>query len=52
MGTIVAMETIVFAVTGKNTSSPNTPEIGSGIGTAVAIIGGTATDAVSLADHG
>jgi len=52
METVFAMETIVFAVTGKTTSSRNTLGIGIGIGTGIATIGGTATAAVSSTDRG
>jgi hypothetical protein len=52
METVFVMETIVFAVTGKTTSSRNTLGIGIGIGTGIATIGGTATAAVSSTDRG
>ena len=50
--TISEMETTNCAVTGKNTFSLTTQEIGMAIGTAIATIGGMVTDAPSLMDRG
>jgi len=52
MQTISEMETIICVVTGKNTFSLTAPGIGMAIGTAIATIGGTVTDAPSLMDRG
>jgi hypothetical protein len=46
------METIVSVATGKNTCSRSAREIGIGIGTTTAIIGGTVIAAASLMEHG
>jgi len=50
--TISEMETIVCGVTGKNTFSLTAQGIGIATGTAIAIIGGMATNAHSLMDRG
>jgi hypothetical protein len=50
--TISEMETIICGVTGKNTFSLTPQGIGIAIGTAIATIGGMATDAPSLMEHG
>ena len=52
METISATETIISVVTGKNTSSGNIRGIGIAIGTGIATIGGTVTDAASLMGRG
>jgi len=52
MQTFSEMETIICVVTGKNTFSLTAPGIGMAIGTAIATIGGTVTDAASLMDRG
>ena len=52
MQTFSEMETIICVVTGKNTFSLTAQEIGIAIGTAIATIGGTVTDAPSLMDRG
>jgi len=52
MQTFSEMETIICVVTGKNTFSVTAPGIGMAIGTAIATIGGTVTDAPSLMDRG
>jgi hypothetical protein len=52
MRTTCAMETIIFAVTGKNTFSLTAQGIGIAIGTAIATTGGMVTDAPSLMDRG
>jgi hypothetical protein len=46
------METTICVVTGKNTFSVTAQGIGIAIGTAIAIIGGMATNAPSLMDRG
>jgi hypothetical protein len=50
--TICGTQTIIFVVTGRNTSSDSVREIGTAIGTVTGIIGGTVTDAVSSTDRG
>ena len=50
--TISEMETTNCAVTGKNTFSLTAQGIGIATGTAIATIGGMATDAPSLMDRG
>ena len=50
--TICEMETTICVVTGKNTFSLTAQGIGIAIGTAIATIGGMATDAPSLMDRG
>jgi hypothetical protein len=50
--TICEMETIVFVVTGKNTFSRSTQEIGNAIGTVTVTIGGMVTDAPSSTERG
>ena len=50
--TISEMETIICGVTGKNTFSLKAQRIGIAIGTAIAIIGGMVTDALSSMDRG
>jgi hypothetical protein len=50
--TISEMETTNCAVTGKNTFSLTAQGIGMAIGTAIATIGGMATNAPSLMDRG
>ena len=50
--TISGIATIVCAVTGKKTYSLTPQGIGMAIGTAIATIGGTVTDAPSLMDRG
>ena len=50
--TISEMETTICAVTGKNTFSLTTQGIGIATGTAIATIGGMATNAPSLMDRG
>jgi len=52
METISEMETIICAVIGKNTFSLTAQGIGMAIGTAIATIGGMATNAPSLTDRG
>ena len=52
MRTTCAMETIIFAVTGKNTFSLTAQGIGIATGTAIATTGGMATNAPSLMDRG
>jgi hypothetical protein len=52
METVFAMETIVFALTGRSTSWRNTRGIGIAIGTDIATIGGTATAVASSTDRG
>jgi hypothetical protein len=52
METMSEMQTIIFAVTGKNTSSRDSRGIGIAIGTDMATTGGTVTDAVSSMDPG
>jgi hypothetical protein len=52
METVSVMETIVFAVTGKTTSSRSNRGIGIATGTDIAIIGGMATGAASSMDLG
>jgi hypothetical protein len=52
MRTISEMETIICVVTGKNTFSVTAQGIGIAIGTAIATIGGMATNAPSLMDRG
>ena len=50
--TISGTETIICGVTGKNTFSLTAQGIGTAIGTAIATIGGTVTDAPSSMDRG
>ena len=50
--TISEMETTNCAVTGKNTFSLTNQGIGIATGTAIATIGGMATNALSLMEHG
>ena len=50
--TTCAMETIIFAVTGKNTFSLTAQGIGIATGTAIATTGGMAINAPSLMDRG
>src|SRR5437899_1429421 len=50
--TISEMETIICGATGKNTFSLTNQGIGIATGTATAIIGGMATNALSLMDRG
>ena len=50
--TICGMERTICVVTGKNTFSLNAQGIGIAIGTAIATIGGMATNAPSLMDRG
>jgi hypothetical protein len=52
MLTICEMETIIFALTGKNTFSLRAQGIGIGTGTVTTTIGGMVTDAASLMDRG
>jgi hypothetical protein len=52
METVFAMETIVFAVTGKSTSSGSNRGIGIATGTDMATIGGMAIGAASSMDPG
>jgi len=52
METISGTQTIIFVVTGRNTSSPVVRAIGIAIGTVTAIIGGMVTGAVSSTDRG
>jgi hypothetical protein len=46
------MEETTFVLTGKNTCSHSSREIGIATGTAEATIGGMVTAAVSLMEHG
>ena len=46
------METIIFVLTGKNTSSRTIQGIGTAIGIDIATIGGMATGAASLTGRG
>jgi hypothetical protein len=50
--TISGTETIVCAVTGKNTCSLAAQAIGIAIGTAITTTGGTVTDALSSMERG
>ena len=50
--TISEIETIICGVTGKNTFSLTAQGIGIATGTAIATIGGMATNAPSLMDRG
>jgi hypothetical protein len=50
--TVSEMETTICAVTGKNTFSVTAQGIGIATGTAIATIGGMATNARSLMDRG
>ena len=50
--TISEMETIICGVTGKNTFLVTNQGIGIATGTAIATIGGMATNAPSLMDRG
>jgi len=52
METISGTQTIIFVVTGRDTSSPVVRAIGIAIGTVTAIIGGTVTGAPSSTDRG
>jgi hypothetical protein len=52
METLTGMETIVFAVTGKSTSSGSNRGIGIATGTDMATIGGMAIGAASSMDPG
>jgi hypothetical protein len=52
METLTAMETLVFAVTGKSTSSGSNRGIGIATGTDMATIGGMAIGAASSMDPG
>jgi hypothetical protein len=52
METMSEMQTIIFVVTGKNTSSRGNRGIGIATGTITAIIGGMVTDAASSMDRG
>jgi hypothetical protein len=49
---ISGMETIICAVTGKNTFSLTPQGIGIAIGTAIATTGGMVTDALLSMEHG
>jgi hypothetical protein len=49
---IFVMGIIIFAVTGRNTFSRGSREIGSALGTAIATTGGMVTDARSLMERG
>jgi hypothetical protein len=50
--TISGMETMVCAVTGKNTCSLTPQGIGVAVGTAIPTTGGMVTDAPSLMERG
>jgi hypothetical protein len=52
METISEMETIIFALAGKNTFSGSAQGIGIATGTVIVTIGGMVTDAASLTDRG
>jgi hypothetical protein len=52
METMSEIQTIIFAVTGKNMSPADSRGIGIAIGTDIATIGGMVTDAVSSMDRG
>jgi hypothetical protein len=52
METMSEMQTIIFVVTGKNTSSRGSRGIGIATGTIIVTIGGMVTDAASSMDRG
>jgi hypothetical protein len=52
METISGTQTIIFVVTGRDTSLPVVRAIGIAIGTVTAIIGGMVTGAPSSTDRG